>query len=104
MQGASMENRTHISKIALAVWSPVIILAIAYGATYLIMNAQANHELTKQQKVDAACAAAVQKENQPLKTVDQHYVNEPEAGEMTCQVLNERVSHGFLGLPKYVTD
>lgn len=86
-------------KIAFAVWLPIIVIGISYGAAYVIRYKQAHHaEVIYNQKVQA-CEDKVRSDNAAaLARGDTSH------GVETCQVIEggtTGVAHGFLGLPLF---
>jgi len=94
-------------KISIAVWLPIIILAIVYGLVYLGFNVHAKNQFNDNSKQLASCQANSSKiELQDEAKAQENYkkygfYGVPSQTVPVCYVSPQVIRHGFLYLPVY---
>ena len=85
-------------KISLAIWGPIVVLSVIYGAVYLIRNSQANHAQYVYTRAIQACETKYAQLNLSTGTA----LDNPNGnGVAVCQDNEFGIAHGFLGWPVF---
>lgn len=96
-----------VLKISIAVWLPIIIIAIIYGLVYLGFNVHAKNQMNYYAKQESACESAsaditAQNEAKGQENYKKYgFYGLPAQTVPACYGYSQDISHGFLYLPVY---
>ena len=94
-------------KISIAVWLPIIILAIIYGLIYLGFDVDAKNQVKYYSKQNSTCEAesadiVAQNEAKGQENYKKYgFYGQPSQTVPVCFNYSQDISHGFLYLPVY---